>query len=93
MCSSGQALKRVRKARDLSQEAFSDISSCTYMSALERDLKSPTISKLTSLCEVTDVNSLTLLTLAYAGHNPTKTDQLLAQVRQSLELLEKTDNQ
>lgn len=35
------ALKTVRKARGLCQEAFSDVSSRTYMSALERDLKSP----------------------------------------------------
>ncbi|HHH7389300.1 TPA: XRE family transcriptional regulator, partial [Escherichia coli] len=30
------ALKTVRKARGLSQEAFSDVSSRTYMSSLER---------------------------------------------------------
>ena len=34
-----KALKTVRKARGLSQEAFSDVSSRTYMSTLERDLK------------------------------------------------------
>jgi hypothetical protein len=51
----------------LSQEAFSDVSSRTYMSTLERDLKSPTIHKLAELCEVMEVHPLTLLTLAYAG--------------------------
>jgi len=51
-----KALKTVRKARGLSQEAFSDVSSRTYMSTLERDLKSPTISKLAELCEVMDVH-------------------------------------
>ncbi|MDI3954801.1 helix-turn-helix transcriptional regulator [Pseudomonas aeruginosa] len=80
-----KALKTVRKARGLSQEAFSDVSSRTYMSTLERDLKSPTISKLTELCEVMDVHPLTLLTLAYAGGSTRKTEQLLAQVRQELE--------
>ncbi|HBO5260276.1 MULTISPECIES: helix-turn-helix domain-containing protein [Gammaproteobacteria] len=79
-----QALKTVRKARGLSQEAFSDVSSRTYMSTLERDLKSPTISKLAELCEVMEVHPLTLLTLAYAGDSTRKTDQLLAQVRQEL---------
>lgn len=79
-----QALKTVRKARGLSQEAFSDVSSRTYMSTLERDLKSPTISKLAELCEVMEVHPLTLLTLAYAGDSTHKTDQLLAQVRQEL---------
>jgi transcriptional regulator with XRE-family HTH domain len=61
------ALKTVRKARGLSQEAFSDVSSRTYMSSLERGLKSPTLSKLADLCEVMEVHPLTLLMLAYGG--------------------------
>jgi transcriptional regulator with XRE-family HTH domain len=79
------AIRTVRKARGLSQEAFSDVSSRTYMSSLERDLKSPTMHKLMELCEVMEVHPLTLLTLAYAGDSTRKTDQLLAQVRQELE--------
>ncbi|MGQ5315345.1 helix-turn-helix domain-containing protein [Xanthomonas arboricola pv. corylina] len=79
------AIRTVRKARGLSQEAFSDVSSRTYMSSLERDLKSPTMHKLVELCEVMEVHPLTLLTLAYAGDSTRKTDQLLAQVRQELE--------
>lgn len=79
-----KALKTVRKARGLSQEAFSDVSSRTYMSTLERDLKSPTLHKLTELCEVMDVHPLTLLTLAFAGDSTRKADELLAQVRQEL---------
>ena len=87
-----KALKTVRKARGLSQEAFSDVSSRTYMSTLERDLKSPTISKLAELCEVMEVHPLTLLTLAYAGDSTRKTDQLLARVRQEREaVLEERD--
>lgn len=78
------ALKTVRKARGLSQEAFSDVSSRTYMSSLERDKKSPTMHKLTELCEVMEVHPLTLLTLAYAGGSQHDADQLLAQVRQEL---------
>ncbi|MGE0013429.1 MAG: helix-turn-helix domain-containing protein, partial [Azoarcus sp.] len=38
----GSALQTARKARGLSQEAFSDVSSRTYLSTLERGLKSPT---------------------------------------------------
>ncbi len=84
------ALKTVRKARGLSQEAFSDVSSRTYMSSLERDLKSPTLNKLAELCEVMEVHPLTLLTLAYAGDSERKADQLLAQVRQELKAVTKT---
>lgn len=86
------AIRTVRKARGLSQEAFSDVSSRTYMSSLERDLKSPTLHKLTELCEVMEVHPLTLLTLAYAGDSPHKADQLQVQVRQELEaILKKRD--
>lgn len=60
------ALKTIRKARGLSQEAFSDVSSRTYLSSLERGLKSPTLNKVAELCEVLDVHPLTLMTLAYA---------------------------
>lgn len=86
-----KALKIVRKARGLSQEAFSDVSSRTYMSTLERDLKSPTLHKLTELCEVMDVHPLTLLTLAFAGDSTSRADELLAQVRQELEAVLNSD--
>ncbi len=79
-----KALKTVRKARGLSQEAFSDVSSRTYLSSLERNLKSPTLSKLAELCEVMEVHPLTLLTLSYSCDDPSETDRLLAQVRQEL---------
>lgn len=80
-----KALKTVRKARGLSQEAFSNVSSRTYMSTLERNLKSPTLNKLTELCEVMEIQPLTLLTLAYAGDSMCKVDELLAQVRRELD--------
>lgn len=81
------AIRTVRKARGLSQEAFSDVSSRTYMSSLERGLKSPTLHKLTELCEVMEIHPLTLLVLAYAGDNTSQAEQLLAQVRRELEAL------
>lgn len=77
------ALKVVRKARGLSQEAFSDVSSRTYMSSLERGLKSPTLSKVAELCEVMGVHPLTLLALAYGG-DAKGVDKLLDRVRREL---------
>ena len=73
----------VRKARGLSQEAFSDVSSRTYMSSLERGLKSPTLSKVAELCEVMDVHPLTLLTLAYGGDSKGVQD-VIERVRREL---------
>lgn len=87
-----EALKTISKARGLSQEAFSDVSSPTYMSSLERDLKSPTLNKLAELCEVMEVHPLTLLTLVYAGDDAQRAEQLLAQVRQELEAMLKKDD-
>ena len=76
------ALRIVRKARDLSQEAFSDVSSRTYVSSLERGLKSPTLTKLTELCQVLDIHPMTLLTLAYAADG--QIDALFARVKREL---------
>ncbi|MGU2213434.1 XRE family transcriptional regulator [Pseudomonas aeruginosa] len=75
----------------MSQEAFSDVSSRTYMSSLERDLKSPTMHKLTELCEVMDVHPLTLLTLAYTGDDMDKVRRVLKQVEQELLSIKQRD--
>ena len=81
------ALKTARKARGLSQEAFSDVSSRTYLSTLERGLKSPTLSKLSALCEVMEIHPLTLLTLAYAGDKDSNITRLQAQIQSEIALL------
>ncbi|MES9990236.1 MAG: helix-turn-helix transcriptional regulator [Candidatus Thiodiazotropha endolucinida] len=61
----GKALRRVRKTQGLSQEGFGLVSSRTYLSTLERGLKSPTLDKIEALASVLNVHPLTLLTLAY----------------------------
>lgn len=60
-----KALRSIRKSKGLSQEAFSISSSRTYISTLERDLKSPTLSKIDDLAEVAGVHPLTLLVMSY----------------------------
>ena len=60
-----KALKEMRKARGLTQEDFSDISSRTYISILERGLKSPTLDKVDDLSSVMKVHPMTLLALIY----------------------------
>jgi transcriptional regulator with XRE-family HTH domain len=77
------ALKALRKARGLSQEDFSDVSSRTYLSSLERGLKNPTLSKIVELCEVMEVHPLTLLTLAY-GRDSKGVQDVLARVQREL---------
>jgi len=60
-----RALKFVRNVKHLSQESFGLVSSRTYVSSLERNLKSPTLSKLESLAKVMNVHPLSLMTLTY----------------------------
>jgi len=62
----GIALKQARKKREMSQEDFSIVSSRTYVSSLERGLKSPTLEKVEMISSCLEVHPLTLLALAYS---------------------------
>ncbi len=61
----GLALKKLRKAKGLTQEDFGDVSSRTYLSTLERGMKSITLEKLNDLAGVLGVHPLSLLLLTY----------------------------
>jgi transcriptional regulator with XRE-family HTH domain len=61
----GKALKQLREMKDITQEDFGLLSSRTYISTIERGLKSPTLGKIEQLAAVLDVHPLTLLTVAY----------------------------
>jgi transcriptional regulator with XRE-family HTH domain len=60
----GKAIWIARKARGLTQEDFSDVSSRTYLSSLERNLKSPTLDKLAQLAAVLQIHPVTLVALS-----------------------------
>lgn len=60
------AIRTVRKNKGLTQEDFGVVSSRTYLSSLERGLKSPTIDKLEEIAGVLDVHPATILLMAYA---------------------------
>lgn len=79
-----KALRTARAAHGTPQDAFDLVSSRTYVSALERGLKSPTLPKIDELAGVLAIHPLTLVTLSYVdGRNgPDKAlDALLVQVR------------
>lgn len=59
------SLKQARKAKNLTQEDFSTVSSRTYLSTLERGLKSPTLDKIQELANTLEIHPLTLLVLTY----------------------------
>lgn len=81
-----QALRSTRTSRGLTQEDLGDVSSRTYVSTLERGLKSPTLEKLVELAVRMDVHPLSLLTKAFllAGEE-TDIEMLFARVRKDLE--------
>ena len=62
-----RALAWVRLGRGMSQEDFAPESGRTYISALERGLKQPTIGKVDALAASLEVHPLTLLALAYCS--------------------------
>ncbi|BBU43323.1 MULTISPECIES: helix-turn-helix domain-containing protein [Pseudomonas] len=81
----GQTLRRVRTGRGLTQEDFSDVSSRTYISTLERGLKSPTLEKLVELASTMDVHPLSLLTEIFLlADNESDVEALFSKVRRDL---------
>ncbi|WP_367863277.1 helix-turn-helix domain-containing protein [Pseudomonas guariconensis] len=66
----GEALRRMRILHDLTQEDFAVVSSRTYVSALERGLKAPTIQKIEDLAGRIGIHPLSLITSAYLIQDP-----------------------
>lgn len=60
----GKALRIVRKSAGLSQDDFTFSSSRTFVSSIERGLKSPTIEKLSQLCELMGTEAAVVVMLA-----------------------------
>jgi transcriptional regulator with XRE-family HTH domain len=78
----GLALKKARNSKNLTQEDFGLVSSRTYVSTVERGLKSITLDKLEEISSVIGVQPLTLLSLAYMEkHENFDLDDLLLQIK------------
>ncbi|MOA04451.1 helix-turn-helix protein [compost metagenome] len=81
----GIALKRQRLSKGLPQEAFSNVSSRTYLSTLERGLKSPTVEKVHEIASAMGVHPLTILADCYLLQDETLTiDDLFSRIRMEL---------
>ncbi|RMR03578.1 hypothetical protein ALP94_02998 [Pseudomonas savastanoi pv. glycinea] len=78
----GLALKQVRNRQQLTQEDFSESSSRTYISTLERGIKSPTLEKVEQLSKVLEVHPLTVMVIAYLYK---ENDQDLSTLLKSIE--------
>lgn len=83
-----QAFKKTRTALRLPQEAFSLVSSRTYVSSLERGLQSPTLNKVDSLAAQINIHPLTVLALSYLEPQDKRSvDVLLESIRAELHML------
>ncbi len=82
-----RAFREIRKSRGLTQEDFAVVSSRTYVSTLERGLKSPTLDKMEELSTGLGVHPLTLLTLSFltSADGKMSVDEMLTLVKQELE--------
>lgn len=84
----GLALKKIRKAKGLTQEDFGDVSSRTYLSTLERGKKSITLEKLNDLAVVLGVHPLSLLLLTYSNSdNQPSIENLINRIEIEIESL------
>lgn len=82
------ALRTARSARGLSQEALGELSSRTYVSTLERGLKSPTLHKVDQLSAMMDMHPLTLLVMAYSKSlSEADVERVLADVKRELQVI------
>ena len=80
-----RALRFVRLTRGKSQEALDVVSGRTYVSALERGVKQPTIGKLADLAGSLDIHPLTLMALSFLNRaSPAEVEKLLDRVRDEI---------
>ncbi|NTV94159.1 MAG: helix-turn-helix transcriptional regulator [Thiobacillus sp.] len=80
-----RSLKEMRQRRAATQEDFSEVSSRTYISMIERGLKCPTLEKVDDFAQVLQVHPLSLLCLAYQyAEGAQDIDRLLERVRSEL---------
>jgi transcriptional regulator with XRE-family HTH domain len=84
-----ESLKKIRSARQMTQEDFGDAAHRVYISFLERAKKSPTLDKIDELAAQLKVHPLTLLTLTYMQEGDSTFSQLQDVVRTELNVVAK----
>ncbi|MDX1751390.1 MAG: helix-turn-helix transcriptional regulator [Methylophaga sp.] len=83
----GKALKSFRLAKGYTQEDFAEVSSRTYISSLERGLKSPTIEKINEIANEMNICPVALMVLAYAYLKDENTMQVIDKAQAQLNSL------
>jgi transcriptional regulator with XRE-family HTH domain len=80
----GNTLRRLRLAKGLTQEAFYDIVSESYVSKLENGHKTPSWSLIVEIAKVLQVEPLVLITIAVAEQRDVEAVALAEQVAQDI---------
>jgi len=81
-----KSLKELRMMKRVTQEDFSEVSSRTYISMIERGLRCPTLEKVDEFAGVLGVHPLALLCLTYLhaeGHHDL--ERLFGRIRTDLD--------
>jgi transcriptional regulator with XRE-family HTH domain len=78
------ALKTLRHMKHRTQEDFYLVSSRTYISTLERGLKSPTLEKVHDISSVLGVHPATLAILSYMHKDNVNLESILERIRADL---------
>lgn len=82
------ALQFARKRCGLTQEDFSGVSSRTYLSSLERGIKSPTLDKIEELASVINIHPVTLVLLAAMQAEKKDLNQLFERICREIRILQ-----
>lgn len=80
----GSTLRMFRQRKNRTQEDFDIVSSRTYISTLERGIKSPTIDKLDDIAGVLGVHPATLIVSTYMEKNGDDLEAVLKRIREDL---------
>jgi transcriptional regulator with XRE-family HTH domain len=80
----GTTLRMFRQRRNRTQEDFDIVSSRTYISTLERGIKSPTMDKLDDIAGVLGVHPATLIVSTYMEKNGDDLETVLERIREDL---------
>jgi len=91
-----KAIKSARKRKHFTQEDLGVVSSRTYLSTLERGLKSPTLDKLDEICRAMEIHPAAIVLAAYGAMNDhgnieASLEAILAEAQGLLVDMKKTD--
>lgn len=86
----GIALRKIRKAKNMTQEDFEETSSRTYLSTLERGIKSPTLEKIEAISTTLGIHPLTLLVSTYSEIENQEHERILNRVMEEIRSLDKS---